>query len=58
MADALEAYVNDPGLRRRHGDAGLASAETMDWDTINAAVLRVYERVIRKRERILRMAAG
>ena len=57
MADALQGYANDPELRRRHGAAGLASAETMDWDSINAAVLRVYERVIRKRERLARLAA-
>jgi glycosyltransferase involved in cell wall biosynthesis len=56
MADAIQAYAEQPELRRRHGAAGLASAETMDWDQINAAVLRVYERVIRKRERLDRMA--
>jgi phosphatidylinositol alpha 1,6-mannosyltransferase len=49
-ADALEAYAADPELRRRHGAAGLAYAKTMDWDTINAAVLRVYLRVAGKRE--------
>lgn len=55
MADALQIYAEEPELRRSHGKAGLAVAETMDWDSINAAVLRVYERVIRKRERLGRM---
>ena len=32
FADALEAYARDPELRRRHGEAGLAFAKTMDWD--------------------------
>jgi glycosyltransferase involved in cell wall biosynthesis len=55
FADALEAYARDPELRRRHGEAGLAVAETMDWDRINAAVLRVYRHAIIKRERLTRM---
>ena len=54
FADALEAYARDPALRRRHGKAGLAFAETMDWDCINAAVLKVYTRVIERRERLAR----
>jgi glycosyltransferase involved in cell wall biosynthesis len=49
-ADALEAYARDPELRRRHGAAGLAYAETMDWDRINDAVLQVYLRVAGKRK--------
>ena len=55
LADALESYARDPELRRRHGDAGLAVARTHDWDEINASVLRVYERVIERRERIARV---
>jgi phosphatidylinositol alpha 1,6-mannosyltransferase len=55
FADALEAYARDPELRRRHGEAGLAVAETMDWDTINSAVVRVYKHAIVKRERLARM---
>ena len=55
FADALEAYVRDPDLRRRHGEAGLAFAKTMDWDRINGAVLNVYRRVIERRERIGRL---
>ena len=48
-ADALADYANDPDLRRRHGAAGLAYARTMDWDRINGAVMRVYQRVIERR---------
>jgi glycosyltransferase involved in cell wall biosynthesis len=55
FARALEAYARDPGLRRRHGEAGLAVARTMDWDTINAAVIRVYLHAIEKRERLARI---
>src|SRR5437868_2560773 len=32
FADALAAYARDPDLRRRHGEAGLATARQMDWD--------------------------
>jgi glycosyltransferase involved in cell wall biosynthesis len=55
FADALEAYARDPELRRRHGEAGLAFAKTMDWDRINSVVLRVYRHAIVKRERLARM---
>jgi len=48
-ADALCAYAADPDLRARHGAAGLAFAQTMDWDEINRAVLRTYTRVIKRR---------
>jgi glycosyltransferase involved in cell wall biosynthesis len=50
-AGALAAYAADPQLRRRHGEAGLAFARTMDWDAINGAVMRVYQRVIERRAR-------
>jgi glycosyltransferase involved in cell wall biosynthesis len=55
FGDALEAYAKDPELRRRHGEAGLAYAQTMDWDRINSAVVRTYLRVIDKRARLARM---
>ena len=55
FADALEAYGRDPELRRRHGEAGLAIAERMDWDTINSAVIRAYKHAIVKRERLARI---
>ena len=56
FADALATYAKDPELRRRHGEKGLEFAKTMDWDTINSAVLKVYERALAKRERFTRMA--
>jgi len=55
FADALESYARDPDLRRRHGEAALAIAKTMDWDSINATVIRVYLHAIHKRERLARM---
>ena len=58
FAAALADYARDPGLRRRHGDAGLAVAKTMDWDTINSAVIRAYKHAIVKRERLTRMTGG
>ena len=58
FADALSAYAEDPILRERHGSAGLEFAKTMDWDTINAAVIRSYYHAIRKRERLSRMTGS
>jgi phosphatidylinositol alpha 1,6-mannosyltransferase len=55
FADALQAYAADPELRRRHGEAGLAVAQTMDWDAINSSVVRVYIHAILKRQRLERI---
>jgi len=55
-AAALETYIRDPEQRRRHGEAGLAVAQTMDWDTINSAVIRSYEHALAKRERLTRLS--
>jgi phosphatidylinositol alpha 1,6-mannosyltransferase len=55
FAEALATYAADPDLRRRHGEGGLEVARTMDWDTINSAVLRIYMHAIVKRERLTRM---
>jgi phosphatidylinositol alpha 1,6-mannosyltransferase len=55
FAGAIAAYARDPDLRRRHGEAGLAAARTMDWDTINASVIRAYKHAIVKRQRLDRM---
>ena len=52
MANELADYQRDPGLRAKHGAAGLEFAKTMDWDEINAAVMHVYERVIERRRRL------
>ena len=55
FADALAAYARNPDLRRRHGEGGLSVAKTMDWDTINSAVVRAYKHGIIKRQRLARM---
>ena len=55
FAAALADYARDPELRRRHGEAGLAIARTMDWDSINSAVIRAYKHAIVKRERLARI---
>ena len=55
FADALVAYALGPDLRHKHGEAGVAFARTMDWDTINSAVIRTYRHAIIKRERLSRM---
>ena len=55
FADALEAYARDPDLRLRHGVGGLTVAQTMDWDSINSAVIRAYRHAIVKRERLSRL---
>lgn len=55
FAEALASYAREPELRRRHGAAGLEIAKTMDWDTINSAVVRAYKHAIVKRERLTRM---
>jgi glycosyltransferase involved in cell wall biosynthesis len=55
FADALEVYARDPALRRAHGEAGLVKASKMDWDTINSAVVRAYEKAIVKRKRLDRI---
>jgi glycosyltransferase involved in cell wall biosynthesis len=55
FAEALAAYARDPEMRRRHGQAGFEAAKTMDWDTINSAVVRAYKHAIIKRERLSRL---
>jgi glycosyltransferase involved in cell wall biosynthesis len=55
FAAALADYARDPDLRRRHGEAGLTIAKTMDWDSINSAVIRAYKHAIVKRQRLARI---
>jgi phosphatidylinositol alpha 1,6-mannosyltransferase len=55
FAEALANYARNPEIRRRHGSAGLEVAKTMDWDTINSAVIRAYKHAIVKRERLARI---
>lgn len=49
---AIARYAADPALRAAHGAAGLDYASTRDWDVINGAVMRLYTRVIDRRERL------
>ncbi|WP_265561700.1 glycosyltransferase family 4 protein [Sphingomicrobium arenosum] len=46
LAAHLASYQADPALRAAHGEAGLAKAKTMDWDSINSIVVDTYKRVI------------
>jgi glycosyltransferase involved in cell wall biosynthesis len=55
IADALADYAADPALRRKHGEAGLEVAKTRDWDQINSAVLKTYQRVIERKTRLKRL---
>jgi phosphatidylinositol alpha 1,6-mannosyltransferase len=55
IADALAVYARDPELRRRHGQAGLKVAQERDWDQINSAVLKTYQRVIERKRRHARL---
>jgi phosphatidylinositol alpha 1,6-mannosyltransferase len=55
FADALASYARDHELCRQHGAAGLAVAKTMDWDTINSAMIRAYKHAIVKRARLARI---
>jgi phosphatidylinositol alpha 1,6-mannosyltransferase len=55
FAAAIAQYARDPEMRRRHGLGGLEIAKTMDWDTINSAVVRAYKHAIVKRQRLARM---
>ncbi len=48
-ADAIQRYVEDPALRRAHGDAGEARAKTFDWDTINRGMADTYLRLVEAR---------
>ena len=51
IADELATYGRDPKVRRKHGQAGLKVAQGRDWDQINSAVLRTYNRVIERKKR-------
>ena len=51
IADELATYGRDPRVRRKHGQAGLKVAKGRDWDQINSAVLRTYNRVIERKKR-------
>ncbi|MES2494287.1 MAG: glycosyltransferase family 1 protein [Pseudomonadota bacterium] len=48
-ADALQAYVEDEELRRRHGAVGEKRSLDYSWDRINQAVADTYLRLIRQK---------
>lgn len=51
FAEALKAYIEEPALRRAHGEAGEARAAEFSWDRINQAVADTYLRLIRQKAR-------
>jgi phosphatidylinositol alpha 1,6-mannosyltransferase len=51
FAEALKGYIEDPELRRAHGEAGIARASEFSWDRINQAVADTYLRLIRQKAR-------
>lgn len=50
FAEALKAYVEDPGLRARHGSAGEERAGDFSWDRINQTVADTYLRLVRQKQ--------
>lgn len=51
FAEALKSYIEQPELRRAHGEAGVARASEFSWDRINQAVADTYVRLIRQKAR-------
>jgi glycosyltransferase involved in cell wall biosynthesis len=49
FAEALKAYVEQPGLRARHGAAGETRSLEFSWDAINQEVADTYLRLIRQK---------
>ncbi|QZP09921.1 glycosyltransferase family 1 protein [Caenibius sp. WL] len=50
FAQALRAYIEQPELRLRHGQAGEARSRDFDWDKINHTVAETYLRLVRQRQ--------
>ncbi len=50
FAEALRQYIEDPALRRAHGDAGEKRSRDFSWDQINQVVGDTYLRLIRQRQ--------
>jgi glycosyltransferase involved in cell wall biosynthesis len=46
FADAIAAYVAQPGLRAAHGAAGEARSREFSWDAINRSLAETYLRLI------------
>jgi phosphatidylinositol alpha 1,6-mannosyltransferase len=49
FAEALRGYIENPGLRERHGAAGERRAQDFSWDRINQAVADTYLRLVRQK---------
>ncbi|MFZ5745615.1 MAG: glycosyltransferase family 4 protein [Pseudomonadota bacterium] len=49
FAEALQSYIEDPALRRAHGDAGERRSRDFSWDQINQVVADTYLRLIRQK---------
>lgn len=49
FAEALAAYIQDPELRRAHGEAGERRSRDFSWDQINQVVADTYIRLIRQK---------
>ncbi|MFN3470310.1 MAG: glycosyltransferase, partial [Novosphingobium sp.] len=49
FAEALRLYVEDAGLRARHGAAGEERSLEFSWDRINQAVADTYLRLVRQK---------
>lgn len=46
FADAIQQYIENPALRRAHGEAGEARSKTFDWDAINRSMVDTYLRLV------------
>jgi glycosyltransferase involved in cell wall biosynthesis len=49
FAEALRSYIEDPALRRTHGEAGERRSREFSWDQINQVVADTYIRLIRQK---------
>lgn len=54
FAEALQSYIEDPALRRAHGDAGERRSRDFSWDQINQVVADTYIRLIRQKSALNR----
>ncbi|NBW75900.1 MAG: glycosyltransferase family 1 protein [Sphingomonadaceae bacterium] len=54
FAEALRGYIEDPGLRRTHGEAGERRSRDFSWDQINQVVADTYIRLIRQKTALIR----
>ncbi|AZI38312.1 putative glycosyltransferase [Caenibius tardaugens NBRC 16725] len=49
FAEALRTYIENPELRRAHGQAGETRSQEFDWDRINHTVAETYLRLVRQK---------